>query len=1618
MPHPPNRLGSNLRLRVLVGLLAFAGIPLLTHMVTSVRATLAPPTPQGQTSFIRQIQLSVNDLVYNPTTQMLYGSVPSSVGPGGNSIISVNPATGAAGTPTFVGSEPKKLALSSDGNSLYVFLDGAAAIRRFDIPSQTAGLQFALGQDNFFGSYTLSDMAVAPGNPNLLAVARSYRGVSPPQAGVAVFDNGVQLPTTTPGHTVASDFLAFSASATTLYGGGLYSGLNTMTINANGVSITSTKTFAAGSAIRFDNGRVYGSTGHVIDPITGNLAGTFSGVGSGPFTTDSGVGRAYFITNSQSSTNYTVTLRAFNVSTFLSEGTLEISGVNGHVTSLVRWGSNGLAFRTDGGQLFLIQTALVPSADPIPSPTPTVSPTPTPSPTPFATFVRQVPLVNNDIAFSPTTQMFYAAVPSSVGSGGNSIRPVDPTNGTTGSSVFVGSEPMKLAMADDGQTMFVALDGAAAVRRVNVTTQVVDPQFALGQGSFTGPVFANDLAVLPGNPNAVAVSRFNKVSSPSSEGIAVYDNGVRRTKTTANSTFYVETSTNPNRLYSGGFGGGVDRLSLDGTGVTYVDTVPMINGGDIRFENGLIYGSNGGVLDPEAKIMKGSFTGFGFGGNNIIMTTDAANGRAFFLITSGTSATLRAYDINTFTPIGLITFSIPSGSSAPSRLLRWGTNGLAFRVGSHVIFVQTALVNSSGSVPSPTPTPSPTPSPSPPYIPTFIRAIDLPANDLVYRQANQTLYASVPSIAGANGNSITGINPANGVIGASVFVGSEPNRLALSDDNHTLHISLDGAAAIRTFDLQTQVAGTQFSWGTVNQRPADMAVVPGSPQALATTDGTGVGVAIYDNGVARANKSKGGAYGISSIAFGSPTILYGYDSYSSGFELVKLNVDSNGVSGTTIANNLISGFAAGLQFANGRLYSSTGRVVDPVSVSIAGTFIPTSSFTPAFTVDSNLHRAFFLTGSGGGTPLVLTAFDTDTFLPIGSVTLSGAIGQPGRLVRWGSNGLAFSMANSFGSTEPRRLFIIQSELVSNAAPVPTGIQLTLANYHAFEGSPTINVVVSRTGDASQSVTVDYATSDGTALAGSDYTASSGTLTFAAGQLSRTIPINVTNDTLYEGANETFNITLSNPGGGAVLTSFTSATVTISDNDQKPVISIPSTNIRNEGNTTAVLTFAVNLSNPSVQTLTVDYATANGTASAGSDFVATSGTLTFAPGTTSQLISVTVNGDTTVEPDETFSINLSNATNASFILGVTGIVTLANDDTSVQLSAASYSVNEADGFATITVTRLGLLTGATTVRFATSDTAGLANCATVGGPASERCDYTTSLGMLTFTSGQNSKTFTVPITNDVLVEGNETFSVTLLSPTNALLPGPSTAPVTIVDNDTSPATANPIDGVDFFILQQYRDILGRQPDQTGFQNWVNTLANCPNGGFGEPPTSNCDRLHVAAGFFQSDEFLNRGYWAFRFYMVAFNQRPSYAQFIPDMSQVGGPKSPAEEETSKVAFADAFVQRPEFVSRYGSLSGQALADALLQTAGLPAGSYQAGSQTNGQILRGIAQSQGALDKFLAEGTVSILYFGFQRRDPDATGYQNNVNTLNADPNNLRHMIFIFIYSTEYRGRFGPT
>src|SRR6185369_9978123 len=199
----------------------------------------------------------------------------------------------------------------------------------------------------------------------------------------------------------------------------------------------------------------------------------------------------------------------------------------------------------------------------------------------------------------------------------------------------------------------------------------------------------------------------------------------------------------------------------------------------------------------------------------------------------------------------------------------------------------------------------------------------------------------------------------------------------------------------------------------------------------------------------------------------------------------------------------------------------------------------------------------------------------------------------------------------------------------------------------------------------------------------------------------------------------------------------------------------------EGNSsTTNAVFTVSLSAPSALPVTVNYATTDGTAGAGSDYVSTNGLLTFAPGTTNQTITVRVNGDLLNEANETFFVNLSNPTNAT--LGDSqGVGTINNDDPVV----ATIAIND------VTVTEGS--SGTTNAQFTVSLSAVsgqnvTVNFTTAGGTAVAGSDYVSTNGLLTFAPGTTNQTITVAVLGDLLSESNETFLVNLSAPTNATL----------------------------------------------------------------------------------------------------------------------------------------------------------------------------------------------------------------------------------------------------------
>lgn len=329
--------------------------------------------------------------------------------------------------------------------------------------------------------------------------------------------------------------------------------------------------------------------------------------------------------------------------------------------------------------------------------------------------------------------------------------------------------------------------------------------------------------------------------------------------------------------------------------------------------------------------------------------------------------------------------------------------------------------------------------------------------------------------------------------------------------------------------------------------------------------------------------------------------------------------------------------------------------------------------------------------------------------------------------------------------------------------------LSVADATAVEGSAAgpgsmvfaVRLLTAATG----TVTVDYATVEGTAMAGSDFTAISGSLTFAAGETEKFVTVSLVGDAVNEG-DETLTLALSNAAGVPVARA--SATGTIADDDGLTIGNV--TVVEGTAASAGTATVTIRLAGPAEQDVTVDYATEDGTAIAGADYTATSGTATIAAGQSSATFIVPILRDSAVEGSEAFAVRLSNATGAA-IRDTVATVTLIDDD-GFAINDVSITEGSGGGLSmTFTVTLASALPNSATIDYATAD-----------GTATAGSDYTATSGTLTFSAGQTSRTFSVPITSDIDSESSEAFTVTLSSPTGGAAVLKATATGQIIDDD--------------------------------------------------------------------------------------------------------------------------------------------------------------------------------------------------------------------------------------------
>ncbi len=231
-----------------------------------------------------------------------------------------------------------------------------------------------------------------------------------------------------------------------------------------------------------------------------------------------------------------------------------------------------------------------------------------------------------------------------------------------------------------------------------------------------------------------------------------------------------------------------------------------------------------------------------------------------------------------------------------------------------------------------------------------------------------------------------------------------------------------------------------------------------------------------------------------------------------------------------------------------------------------------------------------------------------------------------------------------------------------AAPKPGTLAFSSSTYSVTEDGTSVTITVDRTGGSDGSVSVNYTTSNGTATAGSDYTAVSGTLTFADGQTSNTFTVAVADDAVYDG-DKTVNLTLSSAAGGATLGAQKTAVLTIMDNEvaQPGILEFSSSTYSAAEDGTSV-TITVDRTGGSDGAVSVDYATSDETAAAGSDYTAAGGTLSFADGQTSNTFTVDIIDDPIYEGDKTVNLTLNNAAGGA-TLGArnTAVITIVDNE---------------------------------------------------------------------------------------------------------------------------------------------------------------------------------------------------------------------------------------------------------------------------------------------------------------------------------------------------------------------
>ncbi len=712
----------------------------------------------------------------------------------------------------------------------------------------------------------------------------------------------------------------------------------------------------------------------------------------------------------------------------------------------------------------------------------------------------------------------------------NGIVVFDPYRAAVDSFTPLDKQPSQLVRTADGQYLYVSLPADGHIRQLELPGLTEVREFAVTNDSdFPAKAYAGDIAAVPGAPNSIVVDRF--VPGGSSMGLAVFDNGVRRLVTAlAGYPFKVEFDTDTGALFALNEGG-VQRCRLTAGGVSLAESYPQVwkLGTDLEYAGGQLFTTGGFVFRDQPYDLVWEFPGTETG---VLVEPDSAANRVFYLVkTNGWK--IRTFDIETRRPLGEI--SVPNVAGTPSDLIRWGTNGLAFRTSSNQLFLvrsplvqpeiaadvsidlngptmsvpmgsnavftlrvtnrgpsraaalritnrfsaaagivtvstalgtwttnnralvwslpeldsgtSTALSYTASAATSGVVTVTATTGPlaADPFMANnsalfawrvgsgpeldVARLLELPVNDLVWAPGLNKLLLTPRTNAVEWAGALVSVDPVTWATEPEFVLGGDAGRLALSRDGAMLYAGVDfGIVGLTLPDLVV----TQRFLTYERRQVQDLLVVPGASQTVVAVSGRAneqAWLVVYDDGTQRTNvtqtcRNNGHVFG------DDPSIIYSVDP---DYAERRYAIDAMGIGFLDVTTLLPQGFTPiDLKWGDGRLYNSLGVVVDAATGALAGT-IPEIGNDSAVCYDNGSHRAFYL--SPGSVGMRLRAFDGPTLLPVGELTLTNLTGIPGRLVRWGLDGFAFT-------TDDGQFGILRSSLVATNPPADVGVSVT------------------------------------------------------------------------------------------------------------------------------------------------------------------------------------------------------------------------------------------------------------------------------------------------------------------------------------------------------------------------------------------------------------------------------------------------------------------------------------------------------------------------------------------------------------------------------------------------